>query len=90
MEPVEEVGGKKYILGNRALTNLNLSCKIVGTNSMSAYRGSSFVLFFLDNYVDECGLAAFLATIKFQSTLRLPLGSGLMRLSLDVSTAVES
>ncbi|XP_065842739.1 leucine-rich repeat-containing protein 71-like isoform X2 [Oscarella lobularis] len=61
VEPVEEVGGKKYILGNRALTNLNLSY----------------------NYVDECGLAAFLATIKFQSTLRLPLGSGLMRLSLD-------
>ena len=26
-EAVEEIGGKKYILGNRALTNINLSCK---------------------------------------------------------------
>eukprot|EP00118_Oscarella_pearsei_P012681 m.95408 g.95408 ORF g.95408 m.95408 type:complete len:232 (+) comp36850_c0_seq11:802-1497(+) len=61
-EPVEEIGGDKYILGNRALTNLNLSY----------------------NFIDEAGLAELWSLVQFQSSLQLPLGSGLMRLSVDV------
>jgi hypothetical protein len=35
-EPVEEIGGKKYILGNRALTNINLSHNTIGEEGVAA------------------------------------------------------